>query len=58
MSEAVRDLAHLSHAELLTPRPIIWVVKTAGGATLKLEILKYYDDAGTSGWFSLHWGPL
>jgi hypothetical protein len=43
---------------VLTPRPIVWVVKTDGGATLKLEILKYYDDAGTSGWFTLHWGPL
>jgi hypothetical protein len=43
---------------LLTPRPIVWVVKTAGGAMLKLEILDYYDDAGTSGWFTLHWAPL
>ncbi len=50
--------AYNDQTHLLTPRPIIWVVKTAGGATLKLEILKYYDDAGTSGWFSLHWGPL
>lgn len=45
-----------SHA--LSPRPIVWVVKTDGGATLKLEITKYYDPAGTSGWFTLHWGPL
>ena len=43
---------------LLTPQPIVWVVKTAGGSTLKLEILEYYDDAGTSGWFTLHWAPL
>jgi hypothetical protein len=43
---------------VLTPFPIVWVVKTDGGSTLKLEIKKYYDDAGTSGWFTLHWGPL
>lgn len=43
---------------ILTPRPIVWVVETDGGATLKLELEKYYDDAGTSGWFTLHWGPL
>lgn len=43
---------------VLTPKPTIWVVKTHSGATLKLEILRYYDTAGTSGWFTLHWGPL
>jgi hypothetical protein len=43
---------------VLTPKPIVWVVKTDGGATLKLEIVKYYDDAGTSGWFTLHWNSL
>lgn len=45
-------------SHLLSPKPIVWVMKTNGGATLKLEILKYYDDAGTSGWFTLHWSPL
>jgi len=43
---------------LLSPKPIVWAVKTDGGAMLKLEIVKYYDAAGTSGWFQLHWGPL
>jgi hypothetical protein len=42
----------------LTPRPIVYVVKTAGGSTIKLEILSYYDAAGTSGWLTLHWAPL
>jgi hypothetical protein len=45
-------------SHLLTPRPIVWVLKTAGGSTLKLEIVKYYDDAGTSGWFTVHWAAL
>jgi hypothetical protein len=43
---------------ILGPKPIVWVVKTDGGATLKLELARYYDDAGTSGWFTAHWGPL
>lgn len=43
---------------VLTPKPLIWVVKTNGGSTLKLEITKYYDDAGTAGWFTLHWSPM
>lgn len=43
---------------VLTPKPLVWVVKTEGGSTIKLEILDYYDEAGTAGWFTLHWGPL
>jgi hypothetical protein len=43
---------------VLTPRPIVWVVHTDGGSTIKLEILRYYDAAGTSGWLTLHWGIL
>lgn len=43
---------------ILTPRSIVWVVKTDGGSTLKLELEKYYNDAGTSGWFTMHWGSL
>lgn len=43
---------------VLTPKPLVWAVRTTDGATLKLEIQRYYDDAGTAGWFSLHWSPL
>jgi hypothetical protein len=43
---------------VLTPRPVVYVIKTDGGSTIKLEIKKYYDEAGTSGWFTFHWGPL
>lgn len=45
-------------SHVLSPRPTVWVVKTDGGAALKLEITKYYDDAGTAAWFTLHWGTL
>lgn len=43
---------------VLTPKATIYVVKIGAGATLKLAIENYYDAAGTSGWFTLHWGPL
>lgn len=43
---------------VLRPKPVVWVVKTDGGSTLKLEILKYYDAAGTAGWFMLHWRTM
>lgn len=43
---------------VLTPRPLVWVVKTNGGSMIKLEITKYYDDAGTAGWFTVHWSPM
>jgi hypothetical protein len=43
---------------VLTPKPVVYVVKTDGGSTVKLEIQQYYDQAGTSGWLTFHWGPL
>lgn len=43
---------------ILTPFPNVYVVKTDGGARLKLEIVKYYNDAGTAAHFTLHWAPL
>lgn len=50
------DYNSMSHA--LAPKPLVWAVKTVEGATIKLEIMSYYDDAGTAGWFTLHWSPL
>lgn len=51
------DYNQMTH--VLTPKPIVWAIRTAnGGPTIKLEIQSYYDAAGTSGWFTLHWGPL
>lgn len=43
---------------VVMPKPLVWIVKTNGGATVKLEITKYYDDAGTAGWLTLHWSPM
>ncbi len=42
----------------LTPRPLVWVVRSNGGATFKLRLERYYDAAGTPGWITLRWGPL
>jgi hypothetical protein len=50
--------AYDAMTHVLTPRPLVWIVKTNGGSTIKLEIERYYDDAGTAGWLTLHWSPL
>jgi hypothetical protein len=42
---------------VLTPRPLVWVIKT-GGHVIKLAVDSYYADAGTSGHFRLRWVPL
>lgn len=43
---------------VLTPRPIVYVVKSVEGNAFALQIVAYYDDAGTSGWLQLRWKPL
>ncbi|MEJ7596969.1 MAG: HmuY family protein [Kofleriaceae bacterium] len=43
---------------VVTPKPLVWVVRTRAGTAIKLELLAYYDEAGTAGWFTVHWGPL
>jgi hypothetical protein len=43
---------------VLTPRAQVYVVRTAEGNAFKLEILAYYDDAGTSGMLTIRWAPL
>lgn len=39
---------------VLTPKPLVWVVRSPT-TTLKLEFEKYYDSAGTAGFFTLTW---
>lgn len=43
---------------VLTPRDVVWVIRTVDGAHLKLVIDGYYDDAGTAGVFTTTWAPL
>lgn len=48
-----------SMTHVLTPKAKVWAIRMAGGGpVIKLEIQKYYDGAGTSGWFTLRWRPL
>jgi hypothetical protein len=43
---------------VLAPKPEAYVVRTTTGAYAALEILDYYDSAGTSAWYLVHWKPL
>ena len=47
-----------ANTHVLTPKRVVWVVRTNGGTTLKLRIERYYDEAGTAGWFTLRWAPI
>ncbi|HEY4059096.1 MAG TPA: HmuY family protein [Kofleriaceae bacterium] len=42
---------------VLTPKKIVWVVRSTD-TTIKLAIDKYYDSAGTAGWFTVTWRKL
>ncbi len=42
----------------LSPRPLVYVVKTFDERCFKLEFLDYYDDAGSSGHPSFRLAPL
>jgi hypothetical protein len=43
---------------VLTPRPVVYVVHTGEGNYYKLQILGYYDQAGTPGHMSFKWAPV
>lgn len=43
---------------VLTPQPLVYVVRTVEGNAFKLEILDYYDEAGTGGTLTIRWAPL
>jgi HmuY protein len=42
----------------LTPRPIVYVVRTVEGNLFKLQIHSYYDTAGTPAHLTFHWAPV
>lgn len=42
---------------VVSPRPLVWALRTAD-QTIKLELTRYYDTAGTSGWITFRWGSL
>jgi hypothetical protein len=43
---------------VLTPKPVVHVVRTPEGNTFAIQVLDYYDAAGSSGWMQLRWRPL
>ncbi len=43
---------------LLTPAPVVYVIRTGDERHYKLAIEAYYDDAGTSGHVSFRWAPV
>lgn len=67
LSDAEGDLAfergegwysYDSTTHVITPRPLVWVVRSAATAPLALTIDDYYDDAGTSGVLTITWKRL
>ena len=42
----------------LSPRNVVYVVRTVEGNYFKVQILGYYDAAGTPGYLSFKWAPL
>lgn len=47
-----------STSHVLTPKPLVFVVRTTEEQYVAIEILSYYDEAGSSGLFSLEWKYL
>ncbi|MCX4241044.1 HmuY family protein [Paraliomyxa miuraensis] len=50
------DYDFMTH--VLTPKPVVYVVRTVEGNAYKVEIGGYYDEAGTSGVFTVRWAAL
>jgi hypothetical protein len=42
----------------LSPRPRLYVVQSGGGRYFKMEVLSYYDDAGTAGVLTFRWAEI
>lgn len=43
---------------VLTPKDVVYVIRTVEGNYVKLEVTNYYNDAGTSGYLSFRWGMI
>lgn len=43
---------------VLTPKDVVYVIRSVEGNHYKLAMQSYYDDAGTSGFPSFLWGPV
>jgi hypothetical protein len=54
-SVAPRQHAHVAG---LDRRAQVYVVRTVEGNAFKLEIVDYYDEAGTGGLFTIRWAAV
>lgn len=43
---------------VLSPKAIVYVVRSVEGNAFAFEVVEYYDDAGASGWLQIRWKPL
>ncbi|MBL91728.1 MAG: hypothetical protein CMH56_07960 [Myxococcales bacterium] len=43
---------------ILTPKDQVYIVQSVSGDYFKLQILDYYDDAGTSGYLKFKWATI
>lgn len=43
---------------VLTPKDRLYVVHTGADGYFKLQILDYYDDAGSAGYLTFQWAPV
>ncbi len=43
---------------VLTPRKLVYVIKTDAQRLFKIQVEDYYDEAGTPGFVTMRWQPL
>lgn len=43
---------------VLSPKAIVYVVRSVEGNAFAIEVVGYYDDAGASGWLELRWKAI
>jgi hypothetical protein len=53
-----RWYAYEATTHVLTPKELVYVVRGADSSFYKLEMLDYYDAAGTAGYPLFRWAPL
>lgn len=66
--DTLPDLAFTSASEgwfdyevathVLTPKDRVYFVRSTAGASFKLQITDYYNEARTPGWFEILWGSV
>jgi len=57
----LRDMGWYSYnpmTHVITPRERVYVVRSVEGAYLKVQMINYYDDAGTAGFPTFRWAAI